>query len=85
MKDGQHKNKHGSIFYTLDGKYHRDGAPAFECVQFKAWYQHGKEHREDGAAVEYASGIKYWYLHGKLLTCSTQEEFEQLMRLRAFW
>jgi len=45
----------------------------------------GKYHREDGPAFEYFDGTKDWWVNDKLLPCQTQEEFEKLMRLRAFW
>ena len=42
-------------------------------------------HREDGPAVIYSDGRKMWILHEKILDCSSQEEFERLMKLKAFW
>jgi hypothetical protein len=51
----------------------------------KYWLLNGKRHREDGPAVEWADGDKEWCINGELLPCKTQKEFEQLMRLRAFW
>jgi hypothetical protein len=76
----------GTVRYYLNGQLHRDNAPAVEYSNgSRLWKQHGEEHREDGAAVEYSNGNKYWYLHGEKLPCETQEEFEQLMRLRVFW
>ena len=42
-------------------------------------------HREDGPAIEYANGDKYWYFNGKLVDCAYHEEFEQFLRLKAFW
>jgi len=50
----------------------------------KVWYLNGKCHRVDGPAVEYTDGYKAWYLNGKQFNCKTQEEFEQLMRLKSF-
>jgi hypothetical protein len=51
----------------------------------KTWWLNGKRHREDGPAIEYADGTKYWYINDIQLDCTTQKQFEQLMRLRAFW
>jgi hypothetical protein len=51
----------------------------------KYWYLNDKLHREDGPAIEAANGTKYWYINGKPLSCTTQKQFEQLMRLKAFW
>jgi hypothetical protein len=46
------------------------------------WFLNGKLHREDGPAIEYGDGQKSWYLNDKLLS---QEQFLQLLRLKAFW
>jgi hypothetical protein len=65
---------------------HREDGPAIEYFEgSKEWYLNGKLHREDGPAIEDSDGRKYWYLNGKLLDCKTQEEFERLIRLKAFW
>jgi hypothetical protein len=42
-------------------------------------------HRVEGPAVELHNGIKGWWVNGKLIPCTTQEQFERLMRLKAFW
>jgi hypothetical protein len=59
------------------------------CVEYnngtKAWYQHGRFHRLDGPAVEWPNGCKDWYYKGKRISCSSQEEFERIIRLKAFW
>ena len=51
----------------------------------KYWYLEGELHREDGPAVEYPDGTKEWYLNYKNIKCHSQEEFEKLMKLKAFW
>jgi hypothetical protein len=43
-----------------------------------------RHHRLDGPAREWAAG-KEWYIHGERIFCSSQEEFERLMKLKAFW
>jgi hypothetical protein len=50
----------------------------------KDWSLNGKYHREDGPAVEYHD-CKEWLINGKRILCKTQEEFERLMKLKAFW
>ena len=45
----------------------------------------GKYHRETGPAIVDRNGEVYWYLNGEKIDCTTQAEFEQLMRLKAFW
>jgi hypothetical protein len=49
------------------------------------WSLNNKWHREDGPAVEWPNGDKRWCLNGQHIPCATQEEFERLMKLRAFW
>jgi len=51
----------------------------------KFWYFNDELHREDGPAIEEADGTKHWYYHGKRLDCSSQMEFERIIKLRAFW
>ena len=59
----------GDKCWYLNGKYHREDGPAFECANgTKEWRLNGNLHREDGPAVEYANGDKSWYLNGKRLT-----------------
>jgi hypothetical protein len=69
-----------------NGKLHREDGPAYiSNAGSKWWYFNGELHREDGPAVEYLNGYKSWWIHDKLIHVDTQEEFEKLMRLRAFW
>jgi hypothetical protein len=51
----------------------------------KFWFLQGKYHREDGPAIEWAYGDGSWWINDKLIPCRTQKEFDQLMRLKAFW
>jgi hypothetical protein len=44
-----------------------------------------KYHRADGPAIECADGIKAWYINDQYLPCTSQEQFERLMKLKAFW
>jgi hypothetical protein len=48
----------------------------------------GYFHRLDGPAIEDDnpnSDMRYWYFHGKQIECSSQEEFERYLKLKAFW
>jgi hypothetical protein len=84
--EGPAVERNGTQYWYLHGKLHRDGGPAAIYIDGnKRWYRHNRLHREDGPAIEYANGEKRWYLHGKYIDCSTQEQFERLMNLRAFW
>jgi hypothetical protein len=73
-------------YRAANGLYHREDGPAiiFDNGDL-IWYQHGRCHREDGPAIEHSNGAKWWLLHGKNINCKTQEEFERLMKLKAFW
>lgn len=73
-------------FFYKKGKLHRLDGPAVESVYGnKSWYREGLLHREDGPAVEYFDGYKeYWY-QGQLIQCSSDEEYQRLLKLKAFW
>jgi hypothetical protein len=75
----------GDKFYSLNKLYHREDGPTIELANGdKYWYLNDKLHREDGPASESGSD-KAWYINGERLPCTTQEQFERLMRLKAFW
>jgi hypothetical protein len=50
----------------------------------KSWWLNGKRHREDGPAIECSNG-NVWFINDEQIPCKTQEEFERLMKLKAFW
>jgi hypothetical protein len=55
----------------------------------RAWYRDGLLHREDGPAVETISKdgghVQIWCLMGEKIDCMSQEEFERIVKLKAFW
>jgi len=60
----------------------------------EAWYYDDKLHRLTGPAVSYMVGltaddeiieVHEWWYHGTKIECSSQEEFERLIQLKAFW
>ena len=77
----------GGRFYYENGKLHRlNGLPAEEYSNgSKSYYEYGELHRLDGPAIDFLDAPSRWYIKGKRLSCTTQEEFEQLMKLKAFW
>jgi hypothetical protein len=84
--DGTLREIDGVKCWHLNGHLHRTDGPAIEYPDgHKQWWVNGKWHREDGPAIEWADGNKSWYLNDKQIPCKTQEEFERLMRLKAFW
>jgi hypothetical protein len=79
----------GDKGWYLNGEFHREDGPAFEYADGdKFWYINDKFHRLDGPACEFTEDgkdCKVWYINGQHIPCATQEEFERLMRLKAFW
>ena len=72
------------VRYHYDGSGELDddkGQPAVEAPgQYRAFYQHGKLHKEDGPAVEYADGKKEYWVLGQPLS---PEEFEAYQQTKA--
>lgn len=76
----------GTKYWYINGKQHREDGPAVEYRDgSKFWFINDELHREDGPAVEYGNGHKLWYYHNQHIKCSSQEEFEKLIKLRMFW
>jgi hypothetical protein len=76
--DGTVRNYKGHYF-------HRENGPAVEWSNGdKSYYMNGKLHREDGPAIDWADEKAYYY-KGERTECTSQQEFERLLRLKAFW
>ena len=76
----------GEKYWYLNDKRHREDGPALEYANgTKCWYLNDQFHREDGPAIECANGDKFWYIRDKEINCKTNEEFLQLMKMKAFW
>jgi hypothetical protein len=77
----------GTKHWYLNGKRHREDSPAVEYTDGSksSWYLNGYRHRTDGPAWEGVDGSKEWWINGECLPCTTQKQFERLMRLKAFW
>lgn len=93
VKGGLYINQFGNKRWK-QGKYgeyatidlHRLNGPAIEFVDgSKEWYQNGKKHRLDGPAEEYSDGENLWYYQDYWIECSSQKEFERLIKLRLLW
>lgn len=68
-----------------NGAYHREDGPAIIWHDGdKSWIINGEYHREDGPALEWKSGHQWWY-RNKKIECKSQEEFEQKLKMKAFW
>ena len=84
-------DEEGNKWWYQFGRYHRLNSPAvIHITGDKWWYQFGKLHRLDGQAkqfsnLHYSSNIPYWYYQGVRIECSTQKEFDRLIKLRLLW
>jgi len=86
MRNGLIIDEDGDKHWYKNNLLHREDGPAVERANgLKFWYLKGKLHREDGPALEYFNGDKAWYYQGQKIECSSQQEFERLIKLRAFW
>ena len=86
MKDGLNIGLDGAKYWHKMNKLHREDGPAIEDSDGnKEWWVNGVLHRIDGPAIIYSEGYKEWHFRGLKIDCSTQEEFERLIKLKAFW
>ena len=86
MKSKLHVDLHGNKLWYLNDKIHREDGPAMEYANgAKFWLINGKYHREDGPALEYPDGTGRWYFNDVYVHCSSQQEFERYLKLKAFW
>ena len=87
FKDGLNETKDGRKKWFLNGKYHREDGPAYISELLQSWWFEGKRHRTDGPAVEYigSGSFKEWWYHGVKIDCSSQQQFEKLIKMKAFW
>lgn len=71
MRQGWIKNKFGDLHHFVDDEYHNDDGPPIHFSNgSKAWYKHGKRHRENGPGFERymrTNNDRYeaWYYNGK--------------------
>lgn len=76
----------GTKVWVKNGEWHREGGPAVEYADGSTiWMINDVKHRIDGPAVNFISGTKEWWYNGKRIDCTTQEEFDRLIRLELFW
>ena len=85
----------GSRHWYFGKLLHREVGPAVEFTGYNrggielmaavSWYRYGQLHKETGPAITYINGDTSYYLYGKFINCQTQEEFEQYLKLKAFW
>lgn len=70
-----------------DKNLHREDGPAVirSTDTYQAWWINGKRHRIEGPARIWANDNQEWYYNGQKIGCHSQEEFEHLIKLKAFW
>jgi hypothetical protein len=58
----------------------------YTTTSAKIWTKDGNIHRELGPAVERLDGQHQWWYEGFFIfSCKSQQEFEKLIKLKAFW
>jgi len=65
----------------------------FINTDYTAYYSHDQQsyHRLSGPARSWGQnnvnfpGRQEWWIDGEKINCSTQEEFEKIVKLKAFW
>jgi hypothetical protein len=82
-------------WFDENGEIHREDGPAFISAHGdKQWEIHGINHRLDGPAIEWASDRdrdgnlreqSWWFYKGERISCSSQKEFEKMLKMKAFW
>lgn len=82
VKDGNNQY----FAWYKNGKLHRVNGPAFidSILKIKYWYKNGKRHREDGPAVEWNDGGEWWF-NNKQISCTSDKEYFNLIKYKAFW
>lgn len=75
-----------TLCWYFHGQIHRDDGPAvIDADGTKKWVWKNQRHRLDGPAIEFADGTGVWYFKGLKMEVSSQQEFERMISLRAFW
>lgn len=72
-----------------NGLRHREDGPAVEWADGSyEWFSNDKIHRLDGPAIKHSRENifdYFWYYEGVYVDCDSQEEFERLVKMKAFW
>jgi len=59
--------------------------------RFTTYYKRNLRHRTNGPAyvqlytTSFSPALEEWWINGEKVPCSSQEDFEKLMKLKAFW
>ena len=72
-------------WFNEDGDLHREDGPAIEFANgTKFWCIYGYYHRINGPAIEHNWGDNQWWYENNLAPVTSQEEFEQWLKYKAF-
>jgi len=84
MNEGSEIDNYGTERYWEGGKIvyvkYTDG--------FQSWWKNGYRHKEDGPAIIFGDNKPMpdqWWYNGERIKCNSQQEFERMLRLKAFW
>jgi len=67
-------------YYDEQGNWHKEDGPARINVRASGmWLNNGIQ------TTRHPLTENEWWYHGKQINANTQEEFEQLLKLKAFW
>jgi len=81
IKNGLIIDENGYKMWFKDNQLHREEGPALEYPDgTKFWYIRDRLHRLDGPAIESPDGEKSWYYQDEEIACSSQQEFERLIK-----
>ena len=85
-----------SHYYDCNGNSHREDGPAVDNYDITIYFKHGKKHRLDGPAYcNYQEDLFYpnkintieewWYEGIWIENCENLEQFQRIIKLKAFW
>ena len=73
----------GHTYWHDNGIITRKDGPAVEHTDgFKMYLVDGKFHRVEGPALLNNSGAKLWYFQDEYIDCTSQEQFETILKSR---
>lgn len=87
ISNGEEIDACGNIWRWKSGLLHSEcGKPSVEFDNgIVMFHTNGKLHRIEGPVIIHADGTCFWFFENQLIPVSSQNEFEQWLRLKAFW
>jgi len=89
VRDYTNPNGNGFVLINYDDdtqkfEYSNGDFICAKIITYENGIKDSYKHSLVGPAVSY-SYKKEWWIEGNKLNCSSQEEFEKLLKLKAFW